>query len=368
MENIKNANINTVNQQNNVIHIDTAKPLHYRWRDKLLKSQLPPNARFIGLVLISYMNNSTTFAFPSLRTLKQQTGLSINTIRTHLKTLVDENYLSLVRHYAEQTNRLKHIYHLKLSTEKRQNIVKPVSTIDTVSTKKQVQNTTYDCINHCQGVYQPLILNNQENNQRKDIKKTYKKDCVYKTDSQVDLFNSESYPQPRTENDLTKQKKTFVLPGLAKKNNLANTREHENRFNEFWKAYPRKVAKDAAKQRFFKINPDVDLFEKIMMALTNFKNANWSNLESRYIPHAATWLNGKRWDDEIEFVNPKSKQAYSPRRCLSLAEQIQERATLDNLGIDSKHGVTYDANSTDETNHDDIMAIHGLDLWAPMDS
>ena len=71
----------------------------------------------------------------------------------------------------------------------------------------------------------------------------------------------------------------------------------ELRFEEFWEAYPRKVSGDAARKAWLKIKPDEELHEKIMAGLTTAtKLRQWE--DSQFVPHASTWLNGKRWKDD----------------------------------------------------------------------
>ena len=67
-------------------------------------------------------------------------------------------------------------------------------------------------------------------------------------------------------------------------------------FNIFYKEYPRKIGKHNALKVFTKINPDKELLDKIMLALKEQKK-NWRDI--KFTPHPATWLNGKRWEDEI---------------------------------------------------------------------
>ncbi|HBS60915.1 MAG TPA: hypothetical protein DEA44_16835 [Firmicutes bacterium] len=73
------------------------------------------------------------------------------------------------------------------------------------------------------------------------------------------------------------------------------------RFDMFWSAYPKKVAKQNAVKAFKKIKPDEALFEKIIQALERQKQSKaWTKDGGQFIPHAATWLNGHRWEDETE--------------------------------------------------------------------
>lgn len=72
-------------------------------------------------------------------------------------------------------------------------------------------------------------------------------------------------------------------------------------FETFWKVYPRKVAKGAARKVFAKINPDEALFDKIIKAVElQSLQDQWRKDKGQFIPHPATWLNQERWDDEID--------------------------------------------------------------------
>lgn len=75
----------------------------------------------------------------------------------------------------------------------------------------------------------------------------------------------------------------------------------EQRFDEFWAAYPKKVGKKAALASWKKVKPDTELFDKIMTAIERAKATwQWQRENGRYIPNPKTWLNEGRWDDEYE--------------------------------------------------------------------
>ena len=76
--------------------------------------------------------------------------------------------------------------------------------------------------------------------------------------------------------------------------------ENEYSFDKFWKEYPRKTAKQNAQKAFKKIKVTPELFESIMSALlVQRETVEWKKDGGQFIPHAATWLNGRRWEDEI---------------------------------------------------------------------
>jgi hypothetical protein len=82
-----------------------------------------------------------------------------------------------------------------------------------------------------------------------------------------------------------------------------NTRAPVPGFDEFWKAYPRKTAKVAARRKWDQVVKTTDP-EVIVSAAAAFAELWEAKLaagaEPRFIPHPATWLNGGRWDDEMQ--------------------------------------------------------------------
>lgn len=92
-------------------------------------------------------------------------------------------------------------------------------------------------------------------------------------------------------------------------------------FDMFWAAYPRKVSKRAAQKAWQKLKPAEML--QAFEALPAHKAA-WvaASTSTEYIPHASTWLNGARWEDEIEMPKPKAqpKQAWWSTEALILAK------------------------------------------------
>jgi len=69
-------------------------------------------------------------------------------------------------------------------------------------------------------------------------------------------------------------------------------------FEAFWKAYPKKTAKQDAEKAFAKINPDQPLFALMMDSLSRAcRSADWQKDGGQFVPYPATWLNGRRWED-----------------------------------------------------------------------
>lgn len=83
-------------------------------------------------------------------------------------------------------------------------------------------------------------------------------------------------------------------------NNKPNVRELAEKFGRFWLAYPKKTAKGAAEKSFAKLNPDNPLLETMIHALAwQSRQPGWLKDGGQFIPQPATWLNQRRWEDEI---------------------------------------------------------------------
>jgi hypothetical protein len=105
-------------------------------------------------------------------------------------------------------------------------------------------------------------------------------------------------------------------------------------FDTFWNAYPKKQGKEKARQAWVKLNPDYTLNTLILTRLEQHKGSEqWQRDAGKYIPHASTWLNGKRWEDELtakpSFSLPK------PRPALV----IQEPAFKPTIGKDEAESI-----------------------------
>jgi uncharacterized protein YdaU (DUF1376 family) len=74
-----------------------------------------------------------------------------------------------------------------------------------------------------------------------------------------------------------------------------------DRFADFWTAYPRKVAKPEALKAWIKIKPDDETADAIMRGLDAAKQSrDWTKDDGQFIPHPTTWLNQRRWEDQLE--------------------------------------------------------------------
>ena len=71
------------------------------------------------------------------------------------------------------------------------------------------------------------------------------------------------------------------------------------RFAQFWAAYPRRVDKVAAARAFGKLTVSEDLLATMLAAIRRQQASDqWRKDGGKFVPYPATWLNGRRWQDE----------------------------------------------------------------------
>jgi hypothetical protein len=86
----------------------------------------------------------------------------------------------------------------------------------------------------------------------------------------------------------------------------------DNGFDAFWLEYPKKSGKQTAMKAWWKLKPSGQLLLEIMVGLQRYKSSEqWA--DPKYIHDPATWINGRRWEDEVTPGKPKNS--------LNLSEQ-----------------------------------------------
>ncbi|HGY9636473.1 TPA: helix-turn-helix domain-containing protein [Pseudomonas putida] len=72
-------------------------------------------------------------------------------------------------------------------------------------------------------------------------------------------------------------------------------------FEQFWKLYPKKKSRKDALKAWEKLDPDAELQAVLVGSLAKHcVSRDWTKEGGRFIPNAATWLNGERWHDVLQ--------------------------------------------------------------------
>lgn len=116
----------------------------------------------------------------------------------------------------------------------------------------------------------------------------------------------------RKSNDPMEENFSDPMEEKVKDNNTSNTNIineykkeiYKEKFEKFWKLYPRKVNKFKTEEWFKKNNPGDKLFDVMMKRLQRYNlSEEWAKENGKYIPYPTTWLNQKRWEDDVELKN-----------------------------------------------------------------
>jgi hypothetical protein len=124
----------------------------------------------------------------------------------------------------------------------------------------------------------------------------------------ITLCNYDKYQTSKIEinqqiNQLTNKQSTSNQPATNHKQEVKKERKKEinlSAFQNFWNLYPKKRAREDAVKAWAKISPENGLVEKILSSVrVQMDTDDWRKENGKYIPLPATWLNGRRWEDEI---------------------------------------------------------------------
>ena len=104
-------------------------------------------------------------------------------------------------------------------------------------------------------------------------------------------------------------------------------------FENFWSQYPKKVGKLTAKRSWEKLSQENQ--QKALEAIVEHRKY-WSakGTDWEFIPHASTWLNQERFEDELVVENKKPPLPWYASDELTLAKGRE-------LGLNPNAGETF---------------------------
>lgn len=108
----------------------------------------------------------------------------------------------------------------------------------------------------------------------------------------------------------------------------SNPSVHEQRFNQFWRAYPKRKSKGQAERAWNKIKPSQELTDRMVAAIAaQEKSEQWRKNKGQYIPYPATWLNSKGWldNEDVEPSKPASEMTEAERIQAEIDEENREK-------------------------------------------
>lgn len=303
----------------------------YKYYHVLFKVGLKPNEVHTLSIILSF-NKAGQDYIGSCNFLSKELNITSRTALNTLTSLINKGFIRKqaskggnVSIYSINEKFLKDIF-LNYENFSQLTDNKPLQNVtveqwknSTVNSEKNSQLTdNKDVVNYeknSQILCKNFTVNYEKFSHNKNIYKNNNKN-IYAHSENEQVYNHES--DNHSSNTIKQETKNKAI----KKQNKELNELQEKQFDKFWQAYPKKVSKKQAQKSWKKINPSLELFEKILKALEMVKQTEqWKKDNGKYVPYPATWLNQERWNDEINMMQynkpvneqePKKKTIYKP--------------------------------------------------------
>ena len=97
-------------------------------------------------------------------------------------------------------------------------------------------------------------------------------------------------------------------------------------FDSFWRFYPRKAGKEAARKAWAKLRPDEHIMQLILDNVRErVEKGEWRKDNQSYILHASTYLNQKRWEDEVLEQHTQTRTNPESIKSVSVMDKLVDR-------------------------------------------
>ena len=98
-------------------------------------------------------------------------------------------------------------------------------------------------------------------------------------------------------------------------------------FDSFWRFYPRKAGKEAARKAWLKLRPDVHIMQMIADNVKErVEKGEWRKDNQSLILHASTYLNQKRWEDEVLDQQTQKRTDPESIKSVPVMDKITDRS------------------------------------------
>jgi len=98
-------------------------------------------------------------------------------------------------------------------------------------------------------------------------------------------------------------------------------------FDSFWTFYPRKAGKEAARKAWAKLRPDQHIMQMILDNVRErVEKGEWRKDNQSYILHASTYLNQKRWEDEVLEQHTQTRTNPESIKSVSVMDKLVDRS------------------------------------------
>ena len=131
------------------------------------------------------------------------------------------------------------------------------------------------------------------------------------------------------------QKDVDPIDQKTKVNTKTNTKtnitvNNVDDFDSFWRFYPRKAGKEAARKAWAKLRPDQHIMQMIADNVKErVEKGEWRKDNQSFILHASTYLNQKRWEDEVVDQQKQTRTDPESIKGVSVMDKLVDRSWAD---------------------------------------
>lgn len=298
--------------------LDTQQFAFYKYYDVLFNIGLKPNEVHTLSIILSF-NKAGKDYLGSCNFISKKLNITSRTALNTLTNLANKGFIKKqsskggnVSIYSINEKFLKDIF-LNYENFSQLTDNKPLQNVtveqwknSTVNSEKNSQLTdNKDVVNYeknSQKLCKIFTVNYENFSHNKNIYKNNNKN-IYAHLENEQVYSHEDDIQKENDSLSSNTIKQETKNKAIKKQNKELNELQKKQFDKFWQAYPKKVSKKQAQKSWKKINPSLELFEKILKALEMVKQTEqWKKDNGKFIPYPATWLNQERWTDEINMM------------------------------------------------------------------
>lgn len=105
-------------------------------------------------------------------------------------------------------------------------------------------------------------------------------------------------------------------------------------FDRFWRAYPKKKNKVAARRAWDDLAPDATLVVSILAAVDGQRRSEgWQREDGRFVPMPAKWLQERRWEDEPTAPAQPAEKSIEVKIARQVATREENRQMQENSAL-----------------------------------
>jgi DNA-binding transcriptional ArsR family regulator len=251
------------------------EPVSIKLMERVWETTLPTAEKMVLLVIADHANANGTNSWPGVETIARKSSMTPRSVQRHIRNLEERGLIVTKRQQGGNEN-----------------------------TRSDRRPNRYDIIlTALDGV---TIVRSEQDGVTNETERGDIQDSTGRQMEQNGVTPVSPYPSLEPSLEPSKNPDAlFAIEADEKKDELLETVT----FEQFYEIYPRKASRSDAQRAWDKLKPDQ---KQLAMDALPIHIAYWDRerTEKDFIPFPASWLNKKRWEDEIAPAKPKNYEPW----------------------------------------------------------